>query len=247
MDIDGPSNLKRSSSAPMINEPAPPPPSRELVLRTRRFSASCSGGGNGGSEGEGGRPSGDRVLQLRREERLELGREQEHEREMMQMSQSCEDLALLGTPSTAPPPPLPAALPSLPSLATPPRPCWLRGGHRPQSPSPTRKTFLSRRSLSPIAFRPSPLTPVKRKFEIDSDSDSCSSFSPPAKRPFGGETMLSPNSGKFLFRPVSSVTPRDEPMDEGNGGPKQSPLAQQPPSKSLQEPKDTIMVSLDPS
>ncbi|XP_065347639.1 P2R1A-PPP2R2A-interacting phosphatase regulator 1 [Cloeon dipterum] len=230
MDIDGPSNLKRSSSAPMINEPAPPPPNRELVIRTRRFSASCSGGG----EAEAGRPSADRVLQLRREERLEHGREQEHEREMMQMSQSCEDLALLGALSA----------PAAPPVATPPRPSFLRT-QRPLSPSPTRKTFLSRRSLSPIAFRPSPLTPVKRKFELDSDSDSCSSFSPPAKRPFGGESMLSPGSGKFLFRPVSSVTPRDEPMEEG--GPKLSPLVQQPSSKSLPEPKDTIMLSLEPS
>jgi len=167
--------------------------SRDLASRTRRFSASCSGGGGavavGAAEGEGSRPSGDRVLQLRREERLDTGRELEHEREMMQMSQSCEDLALLGTPSS-----LTSTTPVLssPSLATPPRPSWLRAGtapaHRPLSPSPTRKTFLSRRSLSPIPFRPSSLTPVKRKFDLggigDSDSDSCSSFSPPAKRPF---------------------------------------------------------------
>ncbi|KAL1124166.1 hypothetical protein AAG570_001936 [Ranatra chinensis] len=35
------------------------------------------------------------------------------------------------------------------------------------SPSPTRKFATRRRSQSPIAMRPSPLGPVKRKFELD--------------------------------------------------------------------------------
>lgn len=44
------------------------------------------------------------------------------------------------------------------------------------SPSPTRKTFQTRRSQSPIAMRPSSLGPVKRKFELD---DYTQSYSPP--------------------------------------------------------------------
>lgn len=44
------------------------------------------------------------------------------------------------------------------------------------SPSPTRKTFQTRRSMSPIAMRPSSLGPVKRKFDLD---DYTQSYSPP--------------------------------------------------------------------
>lgn len=46
------------------------------------------------------------------------------------------------------------------------------------SPSPTRKTFTTRRSMSPIAMRPSSLGPVKRKFELD-DNYTTNSYSPP--------------------------------------------------------------------
>lgn len=43
------------------------------------------------------------------------------------------------------------------------------------SPSPTRRSFATRRSMSPIAIRPSPLGSVKRKFEMIDDGNSCSS------------------------------------------------------------------------
>ncbi|XP_045602897.2 PPP2R1A-PPP2R2A-interacting phosphatase regulator 1 isoform X1 [Procambarus clarkii] len=46
------------------------------------------------------------------------------------------------------------------------------------SPSPTKKTFATRRSLSPIALRPSPLG-LKRKWEMD---ERCEPFLTPSKR-----------------------------------------------------------------
>lgn len=48
------------------------------------------------------------------------------------------------------------------------------------SPSPTRRSFATRRSMSPIAIRPSPLGnlgSVKRKFDMIEDTNSCSSSS----------------------------------------------------------------------
>ncbi|XP_066969485.1 PPP2R1A-PPP2R2A-interacting phosphatase regulator 1 [Macrobrachium rosenbergii] len=47
------------------------------------------------------------------------------------------------------------------------------------SPSPTKKTFATRRSLSPIALRPSPLGGLKRKWEVD---ERCEPFLTPSKR-----------------------------------------------------------------
>ncbi|XP_042219685.1 P2R1A-PPP2R2A-interacting phosphatase regulator 1-like isoform X2 [Homarus americanus] len=48
------------------------------------------------------------------------------------------------------------------------------------SPSPTKKTFATRRSLSPIALRPSPLgAGLKRKWDVD---DRCEQFLTPNKR-----------------------------------------------------------------
>lgn len=48
------------------------------------------------------------------------------------------------------------------------------------SPSPTKRTFSTRRSLSPIALRPSPLgAGLKRKWDMD---DRCEPFLTPSKR-----------------------------------------------------------------
>lgn len=53
------------------------------------------------------------------------------------------------------------------------------------SPSPTRRSFATRRSMSPIAMRPSPLGSVKRKFDMLDEANSCSSSSSqPFKRFF---------------------------------------------------------------
>lgn len=51
------------------------------------------------------------------------------------------------------------------------------------SPSPTRRTFATRRSMSPIAMRPSSLGPVKRKFDLD-DNYANSHSPPPFKKMF---------------------------------------------------------------
>lgn len=49
------------------------------------------------------------------------------------------------------------------------------------TPSPTRKTFATRRSMSPNHVRPSQLVPVKRRFDMD---DSCGGSPPPHKKMF---------------------------------------------------------------
>ncbi|XP_014204690.1 protein FAM122A [Copidosoma floridanum] len=112
MSVDCPvqASLKRSSSAPMINEisatmsissPTTPAPPRDTVAsfgvfsslpRVRRFSTSSPGG----TVGMGPRLT-PRVNQLRREECIDVvaGREAAHEKEIhstMQISQSWEDL-----------------------------------------------------------------------------------------------------------------------------------------------------------
>ncbi|XP_033227592.1 protein FAM122A isoform X2 [Belonocnema kinseyi] len=113
------------------------------------------------------------------------------------------------------------------------------------SPSPTRKAFATRRSLSPIAIRPSCLGPVKRKFELDDITDQ--HLQPPAKRtsslvisnsprldaiasPLPGtissvgtpESLSSADSPSFSFQPVDSPSPSriltngDDPMSDNN-------------------------------
>lgn len=57
------------------------------------------------------------------------------------------------------------------------------------SPSPTRRSFATRRSMSPIAIRPSPLGSVvvgsvKRKFDMIDDGNSCSSSSSSHQQPY---------------------------------------------------------------
>ncbi|UYV76228.1 FAM122B, partial [Cordylochernes scorpioides] len=60
------------------------------------------------------------------------------------------------------------------------------------SPSPTRKTFATRRSQSPIAIRPSNF-PVKRKFEPDgSGTDQMDSLGSPAKRSHPSDGLTHP-------------------------------------------------------
>uniref|UniRef100_A0A0A9Y4C0 Uncharacterized protein n=1 Tax=Lygus hesperus TaxID=30085 RepID=A0A0A9Y4C0_LYGHE len=111
MDVDNPHTLKRSSSAPMINDlnstavmssQAPAAvlrePTTSLPPRPRRFSTSCSPSSLPLS-GPSSPKLSHRVNQLRREESVDvLGREAAHERELnsaMVMSISCEDLTLV--------------------------------------------------------------------------------------------------------------------------------------------------------
>ncbi|XP_067007904.1 P2R1A-PPP2R2A-interacting phosphatase regulator 1 isoform X2 [Anabrus simplex] len=221
MDVDSPVALKRSSSAPMINElnttmttasttsstrdSSPFNNFTSSQPRTRRFSASFSPGHSASASGPRLTP---RVNQLRQEECVDIaGREAAHERETrfaLQMSQSCEDLALIpGSPTQRKsdssenrrPGPglydqLHLNLPACPPACTSPSPtpsptrltrqCFSPGiqmtWKSTLSPSPTR-TF-PRRSQSPIPIRPSTLGPVKRKCELEEDQYA----SPPAKR-----------------------------------------------------------------
>ncbi|XP_072764221.1 P2R1A-PPP2R2A-interacting phosphatase regulator 1 [Anoplolepis gracilipes] len=276
MDVDCPIvSLKRSSSAPMINEISSATmsittpstsSSRDAVstynvfsnsTRSRRFSTS--------SPGNVPRLT-PRVSQLRQEECVDVaGREAAHEKEIhsaMQISQSWEDLTLEAEglsfkdsePSTQqlnkterPKRPLdPLSLnlsiigssqcssPSPTRSGLHQRPCYSPVIHiwkNNLSPSPTRKAFATRRSLSPIAIRPSCLGPVKRKFELD-EAGMDHNLQPPAKRTSGlltsvasrldalssplpgtissvgtPESLSSADSPSFSFRPVDSPSP----------------------------------------
>lgn len=249
MDVDIPVNLKRSSSAPMINELNTTMPSSTTTTsnsrdsfnvfsnsqtRTRRFSASFSPVSNSSVVPPRVTP---RVSQLRQEECLVV-REVAHERELhstMVMSQSWEDLTLVpGSPSKTDSKgekrlgqrildPLHLTLPPCAPMCSSPSPTrsglgrqcfspslysaavWKSG----LSPSPTRKSFATRRSLSPIAMRPSPLGPVKRKFELEDDKVENNSLSPPSKRPNsfsgnerGGLLMTHSNRMESLCSPL---------------------------------------------
>ncbi|XP_014278207.1 P2R1A-PPP2R2A-interacting phosphatase regulator 1 [Halyomorpha halys] len=198
MDVDNPLVLKRSSSAPMINElnnsissQTPTNALREPTLqlftgvpRMRRFSASFSP-----LSGPSSPKLTPRVNQLRREESVDvIGREAAHERELnstMVMSQSWEDLTLVADnpkecSDNGKLSPLSVSLPPLCSTPSPTRPASVPLRHsvfKPSlSPSPTRK-FTTRRSQSPIAMRPSALGPVKRKFQLEENESPAKRFS----------------------------------------------------------------------
>lgn len=203
MDVDPPppvgtgSNLKRSSSAPMINVLGNTTPTFREALsplllsipRTRRFSASFSPN-HSPSSPLAAVPS--RVSQIKHEEGMDaMIRETAHEKEVqskLQMSQSWDDLSLgdgcLGDGSK----PRPRSLTDPLHIFTPPpgmcsSPSPTRAGKQcfspsmcvsskqafspSPSPSPTRKAFATR-SQSPITLRPSQF-PVKRKFDMDMD------------------------------------------------------------------------------
>lgn len=199
MDVDNPLVLKRSSSAPMINELNTSAPSQQTnaterepaslqlstrVTRPRRFSTSFSP-----LSGPSSPKLTPRVNQLRREESVDvINREAAHERELnsaMVMSQSWEDLTLVADNTKdniemEKLSPLSVSVPPLCSTPSPTRPASVPLRHsvvfKPNlSPSPTRK-FTTRRSQSPIAMRPSALgNSVKRKFPLEENE-------PPAKR-----------------------------------------------------------------
>ncbi|XP_059614439.1 P2R1A-PPP2R2A-interacting phosphatase regulator 1 [Phlebotomus argentipes] len=213
--MDGDSNLKRCSSAPLINNitagiqtmtstqatsassrDISPSPAINIFARTRRYSASYSPlAGSAMSPGGGPRLT-PRVSQLRQEECVDMNsREVNHEREVhcaMQMSQSCEDLRIVtegwsfkSRDSDDLTNPLHVNLPTGGLLSCSSPSPTSRGNalrYQVMSPSPTRKTFATRRSMSPNAMRPSTLCPVKRKFDLDDNSSTCSP--PPYKKMF---------------------------------------------------------------
>lgn len=203
MDVDPPLPpssiaLKRSSSAPMINVGAYEEEANEhheLLLpqlfgnqpRARRFSASFSPSSRSPQS-----PMPFRIHQIKHEEGMDVvNREVAHEREVqsaLQMSLSCEDLTL--TETFLPEESKPSVMEPLHIFASPvatcaslsptrSRKCYspsMLQSVRSPNPSPTRRNFF-RRSVSPIALRPSQL-PTKRKCELDERDGYCS----PAKR-----------------------------------------------------------------
>lgn len=232
MDVDAPNLLKRCSSAPLINEASPTAVTSPTTStaprdtscftmfsssnqhRTRRFSASFSPLATHSQNSFSPRLT-PRVSQLRQEECADVSntREVAHEREVhsaMQMSQSWEDLTIM-----------PGGLGGAGAPMSPTRPNRFSPG---VSPSPTRKAFATRRSLSPIAVRPSCLSPVnrpsglvppiKRRFDLDD--------APSAKRSCWSTDRLTPSTpgtpdslidspSGFVFTPISS---RVQPMQE---------------------------------
>ncbi|XP_014667752.1 PREDICTED: mucin-5AC-like isoform X1 [Priapulus caudatus] len=202
-------SLKRSNSAPMINAIGLEHSSLEgesfplsAFHRIRRFSATC----DTTSPSPPIRvPS--RVSQIKQEEGMDVmnTREVRHEREFrsaVEMSRSWDELRLDETanaekkskPITEP---LALHITPWPHASTSSSPSPTRGigkqcfspsmgarirtsSYSPSpSPSPTRKSF-TRRSLSPIAIRPSSLAAVKRKFDSDTE-DPRNYMSPPKK------------------------------------------------------------------
>ncbi|XP_014094669.1 uncharacterized protein [Bactrocera oleae] len=172
-------------SNPSSREVSPAPVFNIFAPRARRYSASYTPHGAASAGGNSTAVSGlplcltPRVSQLRQEECVDMlnTREANHERELhsaMQMSQSWEDLTLVAEnwscKSEDLSNPLQVSLPSGVTSCSSPSPTNNRAGMRLPyglSPSPTRRTFATRRSMSPIAMRPSQLGPVKRKFELD--------------------------------------------------------------------------------
>ncbi|XP_073988577.1 P2R1A-PPP2R2A-interacting phosphatase regulator 1 [Rhodnius prolixus] len=179
MDVDNPpAVLKRSSSAPMINElnkimasqttshtvrePTTLNQVSSAVPRMRRFSASCSP-----LSGPSSPKLTPRVNQLRREESVDLlGREAAHERELnsaMVMSQSWEDLTLVTEPTKIDGEPLTKGKLLDPlHLSLPNSGCAPVAPFR-STPSPTRSTSVPLR-LSPGVFKTNLSPSPTRKF-----------------------------------------------------------------------------------
>lgn len=195
-------------SQPNSREVSPAPMFNPFTPRARRYSASYSPAGLGGAAAAAAGAVGaalcltPRVSQLRQEECADLNsREVNHElqvhREML-ISQSWEDLTLVtenwSCKSDEFSNPLQVMLPATGSSnstsCSSPSPTSNRAGMRlPYSPSPTRRTFATRRSMSPIAMRPSSLgQAVKRKFDMDDNNGGASNWSvyspPPLKKIF---------------------------------------------------------------
>lgn len=174
-----------------------PAPAFNIFSRARRYSASFSPLSANGAASNGPRLSL-RVSQLRQEECESVNsREQNHEREVhsaMQISQSWEDLTLVAENWSCKSAddvtnPLQVVLPSGIISCSSPSPTSRGSGTNSSSsyralpyglsPSPTRRTFATRRSMSPIAMRPSQLGPVKRRFDMDGDNGWNNAYSPP--------------------------------------------------------------------
>ncbi|XP_065413417.1 PABIR family member 2 isoform X3 [Chrysemys picta bellii] len=201
-------SLRRSNSAPLIhglsdNSQVFQP----YVLRTRRNSTTVMNRHSMLLSSSPIRIPSSRLHQIRREEGVDLmNRETAHEREVqtaMQISQSWEESLSLQCFS-------PSLQMFVSSNGLPPSPI----------PSPTRR-FSNRRSQSPInCIRPSVLGPIKRKGEMETESQ--------PKRLFQGTTnMLSPDvthltdfssclSSDILDRSSSSIGSSSDSLAKGS-------------------------------
>lgn len=168
-----------------------------------------------------------RVSQLRQEECADVTnvREVAHEREThsaMQMSQSWEDLTLMTVGTN--------------NVGGPMSPTQVTRFSPGVSPSPTRRAFATRRSLSPIAMRPSCLSPVgrpsglvpvKRRFDLDdapSAKRCCWSLDRLTPSTPGTPDSLSDSPSGFTFRPVSPRAPSlSSPLPSSQNHTSQSP------------------------
>lgn len=197
------SSSAQSTNGASSRNDAVPPPLNIFGTRARRYSTSFSplAGGTGPRLTP-------RVSQLRQEECADItnSREVTHEREIhtaLQISQSWEDLSLdiesfsvksdadLTHPLHVTT--MSSVLNGFPSCSSPsPTNRTIRIPSHVLSPSPTRRTFATRRSMSPIAMRPSSLGPVKRK--IHDIEDSYSTYSPPPFKKKFSERGNSPSS-----------------------------------------------------
>ncbi|KAM7160783.1 P2R1A-PPP2R2A-interacting phosphatase regulator 1-like isoform 4-T4 [Macrochelys suwanniensis] len=200
-------SLRRSNSAPLIhglsdNSQVFQP----YVLRTRRNSTTVMNRHSMLLSSSPIRIPSSRLHQIRREEGVDLmNRETAHEREVqtaMQISQSWEESLSLQCFS-------PSLQMFVSSNGLPPSPI----------PSPTRR--FSKRSQSPInCIRPSVLGPIKRKGEMETESQ--------PKRLFQGTTnMLSPDvthltdfssclSSDILDRSSSSIGSSSDSLAKGS-------------------------------
>ncbi|XP_075148210.1 uncharacterized protein LOC142222129 [Haematobia irritans] len=225
------------SPAPVFNIFAPRGRRYSASYSPARGIATVAGssGNNGTNTGQSSRCVTPRISQLRQEECVDglNSREVNHEREVhsaIQISQSWEDLSLVAEnwsckSSEELSNPLQVVVAG--SLSgncnagcSSPSPTNNRANLRLPyglSPSPTRRstTFATRRSMSPIAIRPSQLGPVKRKFELDETTPTSSTWNslysqPPSKKMF----CESRGSSPICQSPSGSVCPSP---DSGTG------------------------------
>lgn len=209
MSSSSTSSLSQTAVGAPHRESPPTSFSNIFAPRVRRFSASFSplaviSNGSSSPNRSGSCTPGPRltprISQLRQEECADLSnsREVNHEREIhsaMQMSQSYEDLTLVtenwsfSSANTKHNDdlinPLHVALPSIgTTYCSSPSPTSRAGlglQYPTTSPSPTRK-YVTRRSMSPCPIRPSPLSSVKRKFDLEGgggNGEGGNCYSPP--------------------------------------------------------------------
>ncbi|XP_041431061.1 P2R1A-PPP2R2A-interacting phosphatase regulator 1 isoform X4 [Xenopus laevis] len=226
LEMPGPpsdGNLRRSNSAPLINGLSDNSQVFQTdVIRARRNSATVVNRQSLVVPSSPIRISSSRLHQIKQEEGVDLmiNRETAHEREVqvaMQMSQSWEESLSLQCFS-------PSLQILVSSKGLPPSP----------TPSPTRR--FTTRSQSPInCIRPSSLGPLKRKGEMEIESQ--------PKRLFQGTTnMLSPDVSHLsdLSSCLSSenLDGSSSSLDSSCDSPAKNIVPESPPSNSFFMPVD---------